>query len=136
MIVISPTLSRMFFDRVTVGFPLASLMISMSSHDIPLRNPVPSALTTASLAAKRAAKCWALFFLLRRQYSCSLAVKIREINRSLKRSMLCSIRAISVMSLPMPYNSVIPFQHILVVLWYCRKSSFLMRCVLRITPAP
>ena len=55
------------------GFPRASFTTPMSRQRMPAENPVPRALTKASLAANRAAKCssgWGIFW----QYSRSIGV--------------------------------------------------------------
>jgi len=59
--------------RNACGRPPGPLRTSMSRHEIPFRQPVPRALSTASFAAQRPAKCCVAIRRLR-QYSISSGV--------------------------------------------------------------
>src|SRR5262245_35766520 len=88
-----------------VGACPRSRRTSSSRQCTPIESPVPSALSVASLAAKRAAKCW-IGSRRRRQYPISSSVNTRRRNRSSHRAITWRMRVISARSTPMPLTSL------------------------------
>src|SRR5215510_364483 len=88
-------------EKTRKGSPLSFLRISMLRQPIALPIPVPNAFETASLPAKRAARCRSGNF-IDMEYSISPSVKTRCRNRSANRSIECWIRAHSITSTPIP----------------------------------
>src|SRR6266550_7646487 len=83
------------------GSPLSFLRISMLRHPIALPIPVPKAFATASLPAKRAARCRSGNF-IDIEYSISPSVNTRCRNLSPNRAIERWIREHSITSTPIP----------------------------------
>src|SRR4029077_8485293 len=88
-------------EKTRKGSPLSFLRISMLRQPIALPIPVPNAFATASLPAKRAARCRSGNF-IDNEYSISPSVKTRCRKRSPNRSMECWMREHSITSTPIP----------------------------------
>src|SRR4029450_8270617 len=88
-------------EKTRKGSPLSFLRISMLRPPIELPIPVPKAFATASLPAKRAARCRSGNF-IDIEYSISPSVKTRCRKRSPNRSMERWMREHSITSTPMP----------------------------------
>src|SRR5438874_11762616 len=88
-------------EKTRNGSPLSFLRISMLRHPIVLPIPVPKAFATASLPAKRAARCRSGNF-IDIEYPISPSVKTRCKNRSPNRSIERWMREHSITSTPIP----------------------------------
>src|SRR5881227_383395 len=92
-------------EKTRKGSPLSFLRMSMLRQPIALPIPVPNAFATASLPAKRAARCRSGNF-MDIEYAISPSVKTRFRKRSPNRSMECWIREHSIRSTPIPITLI------------------------------
>src|SRR4029453_8779784 len=98
-------------EKTRKGSPLSFLRISMLRQPVVLPMPVPKAFATASLPAKRAARCRSGNF-IDIEYSISPSVKTRCRKRSPNRSIERWMRAHSITSTPIPITLMkVPAQH-------------------------
>src|SRR5262249_36943917 len=92
-------------EKTRKGSPLSFLRISMLRQPIVLPIPVPNAFETASLPAKRAARCRSGNF-IDIEYWISPSVKTRCRNRSPNRSIERWMREHSITSTPIPITLI------------------------------